>query len=193
MQEREDILTVLTRWPGDPLPALPSLAGFSLRRSHDDAEMALLQGSFEGVIAARRGAGNVPCVARLRGEPIGFAWTAGRSGHIGSLGLTFALGPRDCYVWDLTALEAGRAIAACSHILRGLVTRHADKRFWLALPCERVHEAESAGLTAVAQVYRQEGEARIEAIGASGRVADAAHLLALDAPLTATQRSTAAA
>src|SRR5262245_24733445 len=111
MQDREDMLTVLTCWPGDPQPAMPGLAGFSLRRSHDDVEMALLQGSFEGVVAARRGAGNVPYVARLRGEPIGFAWTSGRSGHIGSLGLTFELAPHDCYVWDLTALEAGRAVS----------------------------------------------------------------------------------
>ena len=193
MQGREDVLTVMTWWRGDPRPRLPGLAGFTLRRGNDDVEMALLQGSVEGAIAARRGAGNVPYVARVRGEPAGYAWVAGPAGHIGPLGLSFALDARDCYVWDLTVLEAGRPVAAGSHILRAIVMRRGAERVWLALPCERVHEAEAAGLQAVALVYREDGEARIEATGDSGRAAAAARVLGLEASVPALARQPSAA
>jgi hypothetical protein len=192
MDGKEDVLTVVTWWRRqDSLPRLPRIAGFGLRCSSDDAEMALLQGSFEGVIAARREAGNVAYVGRLRGEPVAYAWLSEKSAHIGSHGLSFELPPGQALLWELTVLEAGKAVAAGTHLLHSLLERHKVGRIWAVLPCDRVHEAEAAGMSPVAQLYRCDGEARIEAIGDPARAADAARLFGLPGPAQSPERTAA--
>jgi hypothetical protein len=87
--------------PGSPLNGLD----VDIRVVEDDGEVALLTGSFERAVAARRCAGNLPYVASTNGEAVAYAWVATDMAHLGDLGLSFALHEGDRFVCSTGAIE----------------------------------------------------------------------------------------
>ena len=68
-------------WPGDPLPALPSLPGFATAPA-DDRALAGLAGLGVEEVATRRRAGHRPYIAHLGGEPVAHGWSTGSAVEI---------------------------------------------------------------------------------------------------------------
>jgi hypothetical protein len=188
----EDILLVGCWWRGHDRVVSTSPSAFAtVARCPDDAQMALVSGSMEAAVAARRSAGNVPYVARVRGEAAGFAWVARTMAHIPPLGLSFELPRSDRMIQDLHVLEAGVGLGICPLLVQTVIAREKAERFWVVVRPEHAAEIEDAGFTIAARLFRAEGTATMECGPSAGRARALAGLLGL-APARARSASAAA-
>src|SRR5262245_61858942 len=103
-------------WPGDPLPALPPLAGLVPGPAEDDAALAALAGIDVAEVAARREAGHRPYLAHLAGEPIACGWSTWDKVEIGEIGLAFTLPPGERYLWGFVTAEHWRGRGIYPHL-----------------------------------------------------------------------------
>ena len=179
----------MTWWRGDALPELPRISGLSVGRCCDDAEMALLQGSMDGVVAARCAAGNVPYVARINGEPAAYVWVGRRVSHLGQLGLSFELPEDQRYLWDFCLLEAGRSLPIRGQVLQAVIEREKAERVWAAVRPQEAAEFERGGFSAAGQLYRGDGAARLACAVESERSVALAELVGLTPSFAASVKS----
>ena len=107
-----------TWWPGDPLPALPALAGFAAAPIADDAAFAHVSGLSAAEIAARRANGDRPYLATVAGAGVGWGWSATRQLSIGELGIERALPPTDRYLWAFETLPEWRGRGVYPRLLQ---------------------------------------------------------------------------
>jgi GNAT superfamily N-acetyltransferase len=115
------------RWPGDPLPALPSLPGFVAAPAEDDRTLAVLAGIDLAEVAARRRAGNQPYLARLDGEPVALGWSTGTVVEIGELALAFTLPPGNRYLWGFETAPAWRGRGLYPRLLQAILRAEGDE------------------------------------------------------------------
>ena len=153
--------------------------------------MALVSGLMEPAIAARRAAGNVPYIARLGGETLGYVWVARSMAHIPPLGLSFELPESDRMLWDMHVLEPGRGHGVCSLLVRAVIEREKADRFWAVVQPDHAPELEEAGFTLAADLFRLDGAAAMESGSDLKRAQALAGLLGIEMPQK--RRVTAAA
>jgi GNAT superfamily N-acetyltransferase len=134
-----------TWWRGDPLPNLPPLPAFSVRRATDRALLGRLTGLSEGVLSSRRGADNEIFVAFLEDQPAGYGWLARQSGGIDALDYSFEVPHGNGYLWDFVTLPAWRGRGVYPHLLQAIVQCETDvERFWIGY--EAHNEASARGI-----------------------------------------------
>jgi len=120
-------------WPGDLLPALPTLPGFAAAPVTDDAAFVTLSGLSAGAIAARRANGDRPYLAAVNGEGVGWGWSATRWLSIGELGIERALPPADRYLWACETLQSWRGRGIYPRLLQAILRHEAREgaRSWI--------------------------------------------------------------
>jgi hypothetical protein len=183
MTTREGLLVVGSWLRGrDGLSRIPRKAGLAVRKNSDDAEMALVSGSMEGAVAARRAAGNVPYVARYRGRPAAYVWVATTIGHVPSLGLSFELPSTDRLIWDMTVVESGSEPGLCSQLLQEVIEREKAERYWIVAKPGEAAEIDRAGFTLAADLYRSDGAACIECENSPERAQALAEVVGMEMP-----------
>jgi GNAT superfamily N-acetyltransferase len=146
------------RWPGDPLPALPPLPGFTAAPAEDDRTLAALAGVELAEVAARRRAGNRPYLARLDGEPVALGWSTGTAVEIGELDLAFTLPPGNRYLWGFVTAPAWRGRGLYPRLLQAILRAEgADIRAWIGHEPGNTASARGilrAGFRCVGHVFR---------------------------------------
>ena len=130
----------------DPFPSLDPLPGLVVRREHDAAVMAALQGRDEADIARRFHAAHRAYVAWRDGEPAAWGWVATQIADIGELGSTFALPAGERYLWNFVTLAAHRGLGIYPRLLQAIVRAESRgaERFWIAYAPE--NHASGAGI-----------------------------------------------
>jgi hypothetical protein len=165
-------IAVSTEAAGD-LHAVP---GLQVTRVCARDRLALLSGSFEKVIAARKAAGQVPYVATLDGEPIAYAWVGRGMAHIGEAGVSFDVPEPDRYLCEITVVEP-RGADLVPEVIAAIVKREGARRFWAAAGCHRgasLGDLERAGFEVAATLeLAPRRRPRLRAAGSSD-LADAA-------------------
>jgi ribosomal protein S18 acetylase RimI-like enzyme len=139
-------MPLAARHHDDPAPPLVPAPALTIAREEDAAFMAALQRRDEAEIAARFAAGHRAYVARWEGEAAAWGWVATRSAVIGELGATFALPPRERYLWNFVTLPSHRGRGIYPRLLDAIVraeSREAD-RFWIVYAPE--NHASGAGV-----------------------------------------------
>ncbi|HXH23259.1 MAG TPA: hypothetical protein VNN10_14640 [Dehalococcoidia bacterium] len=121
------------------------LAGLQVTRVCGRERLALLSGSFERVVAARKASGQTPYVAMLDEAPIAYAWVARGMAHIGQAGLSFHVPPGDAYLCEVVAIDP-RGEDLVPEVLKAIVRREGAVRLWAAAGC--YHGATAAQLEA---------------------------------------------
>jgi hypothetical protein len=145
-------------WPGDLLPALPPLTGLVAGPADDDRSLAALAAIDPGEVAARRGAGHRPYLARLAGEPVACGWSTWSAVEIGEIGLTFTLPPGERYLWGFVTVGPERGRGIYPHLLQAIL-RHegtGDARYWIGHTPDNLASArgiQKAGFRRVGDVY----------------------------------------
>ena len=140
-------------WRGDPLPALPQLAGLSIEPTSDRALMARLMGVEEDEAAARVLRGHQPWLARVGVEPVGWGWCACSELDIGELGLSRLLPPRNRYLWDFVTVPPWRGRRIYPRLLQVIVTGSQDAdRFWIGHDQPNVASARGIARAGFAEV-----------------------------------------
>ena len=185
MKHAESI-AIAAWFKGDDLPELPSVPGLTVGPARDDGELALVTGSFDRVLAAKRALGQKPYIARLGAESVGYAWVATGPAHIGEIGVSFQVMPEDRYLCELVIFDP-RGADLEPQILQAIVRQEKPGRFWAAAGCHKglsLAELQSAGFDMVASLRFSPGSGVTLTPGASGERLDAAAEL-LDLPVTA--------
>ena len=149
------------RWPGDSLPALPSLPGFVAAPAEDDRTLASLAGLDLAEVAARRRAGNQPYLAHLDGEPVALGWSTGKGVEIGELDLAFTLPPGNRYLWGFVTAPARRGRGLYPRLLQAILRiegmEGADIRAWIGHEPDNTASSRGilkAGFRCVGHVFR---------------------------------------
>jgi len=149
-------------WPGDALPALPHLPGFTAVPADDDLALARFASLPVEEVAARREAGNRLYLARMAGEEVASGWSAWKRIEIGELGLSSALPADERYLWGFTTAEHWRGRGLYPRLLQAIL-RHegaGGARFWIGHTPENRASARGilkAGFSRVGDVYRLPG------------------------------------
>jgi hypothetical protein len=149
MAMSESIPIVVSTASSSDAGAVP---GLQVTRVCARERLALLSGSFEKVVEARKAAGQVPYVATLDGEPVAYAWVGRGMAHIGEAGISFDVPDSDRYLCEVTVVEQ-RAEDLVSEIIAAIVRREGAPRFWAAAGCYRgatLGDLERAGFSLVA-------------------------------------------
>lgn len=170
-------------WPGDRLPALPPLPGFTATPADDDWTLTALARTGVEELARRRRAGNRPYLACLAGEPVAHGWATGSTVEIGELGLAFTLPPGERYLWGFATVERWRGRGLYPRLLRAIMRHEGreDARYWIGH--EPDNEASGrgilkAGFRRVGDVYRRPtGGFVLVPVGPSARARVGAALL----------------
>lgn len=147
-------------WPGDRLPPLPPLPGFTAAPADDDRTLAALARTGVAELGRLRRAGNRPYLARLHGEPVAHGWATSSTVEIGELGLAFTLPPGERYLWGFATAERWRGHGLYPRLLQAIM-RHEGleaARYWIGH--EPSNEASArgilkAGFRRVGDVYRR--------------------------------------
>jgi GNAT superfamily N-acetyltransferase len=146
------------RWPGDPLPDLPPLPGFTAAPAEDDHLLATLAEIALVEVAARRRAGNLPYLAHLHGEPVAVGWSTGTTLEIGELDLRLALPTGNRYLWGFVTLPARRGLGLYPRLLQAILRLEgADIRAWIGHEPPNTASARGilkAGFRRVGDVFR---------------------------------------
>jgi ribosomal protein S18 acetylase RimI-like enzyme len=130
----------------DPAPRIEPLPGLVVRREHDAAFMAALQGHAPEEMTSRFAAGHRAYLARRDGTPAAWGWVATRSAAIGELGSSFVIPAGERYLWNFVTLAAHRGQGIYPRLLDAIVraeSREAE-RFWIAYAPE--NHASGAGI-----------------------------------------------
>lgn len=122
-----------TWWKGDPLPALPPLAGFSAERVDDGQLIARLVEVGAAEVRALVHQRHLLYVARIETALAGYGWSAAGYAEIGELRLSFTLAPRNRYLWGFATLPAWRGRGVYPRLLRAILAAEmADAdHFWI--------------------------------------------------------------
>lgn len=180
---KEYVMALWTFWPGDTLPALSPLAGFSAGTSTDIDELMQLTGLDAREIESRLEAGHCCYVARLGDAAVAYGWVARADASIGELTLAFQLRESDRYLWDFVTLPAWRGKGIYPHLLQSILRQEglAESRFWIINAPENVASAKGigkAGFRVVGDLsFTREGRAGILPTGDPGQAGIGAALL----------------
>jgi GNAT superfamily N-acetyltransferase len=121
-----------TWWRGDPIPDLPLLPGFSARRITRPDESQHITGLAEHRVLLRYQNAHRLYAAFLEDQPVGYGWMAMQTGGIEELDFSFAVPPRNGYLWDFVTLPAWRGRGVYPHLLQEIVRQEAEiERFWI--------------------------------------------------------------
>jgi GNAT superfamily N-acetyltransferase len=122
-----------TWWSGDSLPNLPTLPSFSILLSTDTQLISELTTLSLPEVEARFQNGNHIYLAFLEQIPVAYGWLADQTGSIDEIHLSFALPPRDCYLWDFLTLPAWRGRGVYPHFLQAIIRQEQVNidRFWI--------------------------------------------------------------
>jgi ribosomal protein S18 acetylase RimI-like enzyme len=134
------------RHRSDPVPPMTASPGLVVRREHDVAVMATLQGRLEAEMRRRVDAGHRAYVAWRDGAPAAWGWVATRAAEIGELGSSFTIPAGERYLWNFVTLPAHRGQGIYPRLLDAIVraeSRDAE-RFWIAYAPE--NHASGAGI-----------------------------------------------
>lgn len=122
-----------TWWRGDPLPELPPLPDFAVRRSTDRDLIERLNRLSLARVDLRLRSDNDFYVALLNEAPVGYGWVGFKSGAIDELFLRFSVPPGNAYLWDFATLPAWRGLGVYPHLIQEIARRLTDvERFWIA-------------------------------------------------------------
>lgn len=121
-----------TWWRGDVLPDLPALPGLEIAASNADTLAAAFPVLDLEEQRNRQLAGHRSYLARVRGEPVAFGWSAHRTAEIGELGVTLQLSDDERYLWDFVTLPDWRGQGIYARMLQTIVAIESDaERFWI--------------------------------------------------------------
>jgi GNAT superfamily N-acetyltransferase len=122
-----------TWWRGDGRPPLPRPFGFAVAPTEDRALVAALADLDRAEVDDRVRAGHRPYVARLRGTPVAYGWSAPHRAAMGELGLEFAIPAGARYLWDFATLPAWRGLGLYPALLQAILARESGEadRFWI--------------------------------------------------------------
>src|SRR5262249_52266528 len=112
-----------TWWRGDGRPSLPRPFGFSAAPTEDRALVAALAGPDRTEVDDGVRAGHRPYVARLRGTPVAYGWSAPNRAAMGELGLEFAIPEGARYLWDFVTLPAWRGLGLYPALLEAILAQ----------------------------------------------------------------------
>jgi GNAT superfamily N-acetyltransferase len=132
-------------WRGDTLPALPPLLSFSTRRvtRWDDAQR--ITGLTEHRVLARHQNGDRLYAAFMGDVPVAYGWAARSAGGIDELDFTFAVPPRNCYLWDFVTHPDWRGRGIYPRLLHAILEQEDGvERFWIGY--EAHNEASGRGI-----------------------------------------------
>lgn len=130
----------------DSAPHIDPLPGLVVRREHDAALMARLQGKDEGTMRERFEAGHRAYLALLHGVPAAWGWVATRRADIGELRSSFRIPRGERYLWNFVTLASHRGLGIYPRLLQCIIdaeSREAE-RFWIAYAPE--NHASAAGI-----------------------------------------------
>jgi ribosomal protein S18 acetylase RimI-like enzyme len=167
----------------DSVVNLPPVAGLRVERETRSDVMARIQGRAPDAIEERFAAGHTAWVASIDGQPAAWGWMATRTADIGELGLTFAIPPRERYLWNFVTLPAFRGRGIYPRLLDAIVRSESARAdtFWIAYaPENRASETgiRRAGFEPVAELsFDAAGRPAVEGAGEDAK--DAAALLGL--------------
>ena len=134
-----------TWWRGDPLPDLPPLPTFSVRRVTRLDESQRITGLTRQRVRLRRESAHRLYAAFLSDEPVGFGWVALQTGGIEELDFSFVVPPGNRYLWDFVTLPAWRGRGIYPHLLQEILRQEDDsERFWIGY--EAHNEASARGI-----------------------------------------------
>lgn len=148
-----------TRWPGDPLPALPPLPFLAIAPANDDRVLAALAGSTLNEVAAHRAGGNRPYLAYLDGEAVACGWCTGVAIEIGELDLAFSLPSGNRYLWGFVTAAPWRGRGLYPHLLQAMLRGECGddaNRAWIGHAPDNVASARGilkAGFRRVGDVF----------------------------------------
>ncbi|HEX8362867.1 MAG TPA: hypothetical protein VF613_22275 [Longimicrobium sp.] len=137
-------MALATRHRTDPAPRLTPVPGLIIRREHDPAVMAALQGRTELEMERRFRAGHHAYVAVLHGAAAAWGWAATRTAEIGELASTVVIPDDERYLWNFVTLKAFRGMGIYPRLLDGIVEAEPARRFWIAYAPE--NHASGAGI-----------------------------------------------
>jgi GNAT superfamily N-acetyltransferase len=126
-------MALSTWWTTDPIPVIPTLAGFQTRQAADLKELARMNDISLLEVSARRQSGHTAYVAYLDRQPAGYGWVAAREAGIGELNLSFNLPPGHRYLWDFGTLPGFRGRGIYPRLLQAILLQEkmdAD-HFWI--------------------------------------------------------------
>jgi len=160
----------------DASPALMPLAGFEVHQVWDAEFMARLQNRSVNDMHARFDAGHRAYVAWRHEEPAAWGWVATTSAHIGELGASFEIPPRERYLWNFVTLPAHRGLGIYPRLLQAIVRAESleAERFWIAhAPENRASGGgiAKAGFTRIAEMsFDTAGRPALYALAPGGAV-----------------------
>ena len=162
-------------WKGDPLPELEPLPGFHAAATDDDRLITDLAQLDVAEVRRRIERSHRPYVAYLDQQPVAYGWVATTQGAIDELSFTFAIPPRNRYLWDFVTLPAWRGRGIYARLLQTIIRqeRVAADRFWIGHTVDNIASCQGilkAGFQQIeALIMLAGGTLKIKALGASGR------------------------
>jgi RimJ/RimL family protein N-acetyltransferase len=172
--------------PGDPLPTLPPLPGFTAAPADDDRALAALARLGIDEMMALRHAGNRPYIVRLAGELVAHGWSTDSTVEIGELGLRFTLPPGERYLWGFATEERWRGRGVYPRLLQAILRLEeaGDARYWIGHEPDNAASARGilrAGFRRVGDVFRlPTGRLALVPVGPIERARVGAALLGAD-------------
>lgn len=137
------------------MPPLASRPDLVIRREHDPALMAALQGRTVTEITRRFDGEHRAYVAWRDGQAAAWGWAATRVAEIGETGTSFRIPAGERYLWNFVTLPTHRGQGIYPRLLDGIVRAESRgdspaQRFWVAYAPE--NHASGAGIRKAAFV-----------------------------------------
>jgi GNAT superfamily N-acetyltransferase len=176
-------MALATWWRGDVLPPLVPLPHFHAEPSADHLLVTRVTGLDRAQVEERLAAGHQPYLAYIAEAPVGYGWVARQEAAIGELGLRFALGPADRYLWDFATLPAWQGYGIYPRLLQSIIAQQPPSvdRVWIIYAPENTPSGagmRKAGLETVGQLsFSHEGRVELAPLGRVERAEAGAALL----------------
>lgn len=147
-----------TWWRGDPLPDLGAEPGLMIEPVDGDRLTTAMPWLDEREVRDREQQGHRPYLARHKGGPVAYGWSATATASIGELGITLELPPGNRYLWDFVTLPEWRGRRIYPRMLQSIIQHEAEvERFWVGHDYSNVASARGiarAGFCQTGALYR---------------------------------------
>ncbi len=121
-----------TWWRGDPLPALPDVAGLSIEPVTGERVHEVVIQLDVSEIEERANEGHQLYAASVAGEVVGWGFSATSTAAIGEHGITVVLPAGNRYLWDFVTVPEWRGRGIYPHMLQAIIAHERDvEQFWV--------------------------------------------------------------
>lgn len=118
-------------WTGDPVPKPESGLPLAIAPSDDVEWVMTVTGLDPAEVWRRFGRGNVPWLALIEDEVVGWGWVATREAGISELGIAITLPPGERYLWDFVTPDLWQGRGVYTALLIDILARDGADRFWI--------------------------------------------------------------